>query len=364
MVPQLDLTKQYLSIKEEIDKSVAQVIESGQYILGPEVSALEKEIASYCGAKYGVGVASGTDALKLSLIACGVKSGDEVITTNFSFIATADTIVQVGAVPVFVDINPKTFNIDENAVEKKITSKTKAIVPVHLYGQPAAMDRIMALARERDLKVIEDCAQAIGAEFAGKRVGSFGDAGCLSFFPSKNLGCMGDGGMVVTNDEEVANKVQLLRVHGAKNKYLSTLTGFNSRLDEIQAAVLRVKLKYLDKWTEARQRIAALYNDLLEGSPVQTPHVNLGVRHVFNQYSTRSAKRDELHKWLNEKDIGASVYYPAPFHLQEVFKYLGYQEGDFPESEKAAKEVLSLPIYPELTKQQIEEVTASINTFF
>lgn len=363
MIPQLDLRAQYEAIKDEIDQAVARVVKSGRYILGPEVEALEKEIASYCEAKFGVGVASGTDALEIALVACGVEPGDEVITTTFSFIATADTIVKTGAIPVFTDINPQTFNLDEDKIEHKITAKTKAIVPVHLYGQPAAMDKIMDLAEEYNLKVIEDCAQAIGAEYNGKKVGSLGDAGCLSFFPSKNLGCMGDGGMVVTSNKGLAEKVGLLRVHGQAGKYQSEMIGFNSRLDEIQAAILRVKLKYLDEWTRLRQEKAALYDELLKDSSVKTPYVASGVRHVFNQYTIRTPKRDELNEWLKKKEIGTAIYYPVPFHLQKVFEYLGYKEGSLPEAEKAAKEVLSLPIYPELTEEQIKEVIEAITSF-
>lgn len=363
VVPQLDLRTQYEKIKGQVDQAVARVVKSGRYILGPEVEAFENEIASYCGTKHGVGVASGTDALELALIACGVEPGDEIITTTFSFIATADTIVKAGAIPVFVDISPQTFNINEDKIEHKITTKTKAIVPVHLFGQPAAMDKIIDLAEEYNLKVIEDCAQAIGAEYAGRKVGSLGDAGCLSFFPSKNLGCMGDGGMVVTNNKELAEKVRLLRTHGQAAKYQSEMIGFNSRLDEIQAAILRVKLKYLDEWTRLRQEKAALYDELLKDSSVKTPYVNSDVRHVFNQYTIRTSRRDELDQWLRGKEIGTAIYYPVPFHLQKIFEYLGYKEGSLPEAEKAAKEVLSLPIYPELTEEQIKEVVEAINSF-
>ncbi len=363
MIPKLDLKAQYETIKEEINKAVAKVVKSGQYILGPEVKAFEKEIASYCGTNYAIGVASGTDALLLSLIACGVKPGDEVITTTFSFIATADSIVRAGAIPIFVDINPSTFNVDESKIEPKITVKTKAILPVHLFGQPAAMDKIMELAEKYDLKVIEDCAQALGATVASQKVGSFGSAGCLSFFPSKNLGCMGDGGMVVTNNKEIAEKIRILRTHGANTKYQSEIIGFNSRLDEIQAAVLRVKLKYLDKWIQKRQEISDSYNAGLKDTLVKIPFVDSGVRHVFNQYTIRTAKRDELSQSLEKKNIGSSVYYPTPFHMQEAFKYLGKKEGSFPEAEQAAREVLSLPIYPELTDEQIKELTSSISSF-
>jgi dTDP-4-amino-4,6-dideoxygalactose transaminase len=364
VIPQLDLVAQHKSIKEELDRAIGQVVASGNYILGPNVEALEREVASYCGTAHGVGVASGTDALHLALIACGVKEGDEVITTPFSFIATADTIAQVGAVPVFVDINPRAFNLDENKIEHKITARTKAIVVVHLYGQPARMDKIMTIAEEYGIKVIEDCAQAMGAEFQGRKVGSIGHAGCFSFFPTKNLGCMGDGGMVVTDDDEIAERVRMLRVHGQGKKYQSEILGFNSRLDEIQAAILRVKLKYLDTWNAERQNKASLYSRLLRDAPVVTPLVEEDTKHVFHQYTIRAPRRDELAKELEEKGIGVAIYYPVPFHLQKVFGYLGYQKGALPESEKGAREVLSLPIYPELEDSQVEEVAKEIKAFY
>lgn len=364
MIPQLDLVAQHKSIKEELDKAIGEVVASGNYILGPNVEALEAAVASYLGSAHGVGVASGTDALHLALLACGVKSGDEVITTSFSFIATADTIAHVGAVPVFVDINPQTFNLDESKIEHKITGRTRAIVVVHLFGQPARMDKIMTIAEEYGIKVIEDCAQAMGAEFQGRKVGSIGSAGCFSFFPTKNLGCMGDGGMVVIGDGEIAERVRMLRVHGQGKKYQSEMLGFNSRLDEIQAAVLRVKLRYLDSWNRKRQDRASLYDKLLSDTPVVTPFVEETVKHVFHQYTIRTPKRDELARGLEEKGIGVAIYYPLPFHLQKVFAYLGYKEGALPESEKAAKNVLSLPLYPELEDNQVEEVARKIKAFY
>lgn len=364
MIPQLDLVAQHKSIKEELDKAIGEVVASGNYILGPNVEALEHEVASYLGSAHGVGVASGTDALHLALLACGVKSGDEVITTSFSFIATADTIAHVGAVPVFVDINPQTFNLDESKIEHKITARTKTIVVVHLFGQPARMDKIMTIAEEYGIKVIEDCAQAMGAEFQGRKVGSIGSAGCFSFFPTKNLGCMGDGGMVVTDDGEIAERVRMLRVHGQGKKYQSEMLGFNSRLDEIQAAVLRVKLRYLDGWNRKRQDRASLYDKLLSDTPVVTPFVEENVKHVFHQYTITAPKRAELARGLEEKGIGVAIYYPLPFHLQKVFAYLGYKEGALPESEKAAKNVLSLPLYPELEDNQVEEVARKIKAFY
>jgi dTDP-4-amino-4,6-dideoxygalactose transaminase len=359
-VPQLDLKAQYDSIKDELDAVIARVVKSGRFILGPEVEAFEREIAAYCGAAYAVGVASGTDALELALRACGVDSDDEVITTPFSFIATGEAIVRAGAKPVFIDIEPRTFNIDADKIKPAINAKTKTILPVHLFGQPAAMDKIMTLAEEHNLKVVEDCAQAIGAEFSGRRVGSFGDAGALSFFPSKNLGCLGDGGMVVTNNKEVADRVRLLRAHGQTAKYFSEEFGLNSRLDEIQAAVLRVKLKHLNEWTRLRQKRAAWYNSLLKDSNVQTPYTAPDIGHVYNQYTIRSSCRDELRDQLESKEIGTAVYYPVPFHLQKVFAYLGCQEGGFPEAERACTEALSLPIYPELSEAQVQEVCNAV----
>lgn len=361
MIPLLDLQAQYESIKDEIDNAVQEVLKSGQFILGPHLKALEEEIAAYCDTEYAVGVASGTDALHLSLLACSIGPGDEVITTPFTFIATAEAISQTGAIPIFVDVNPKTFNIDANQIEEKITPKTKAILPVHLYGQPADMDEILAIVRKYSLNVIEDCAQAIGAEYKGKPVGSFGETGCFSFFPSKNLGCYGDGGMVVTNNPEIAEKVRLLRTHGSKQKYYHSLLGFNSRLDEIQAAILRVKLKYLDEWNERRQKVAALYETLLKNSPATTPYLAPERKHVYHQYTIRTVKRDELQEKLREAGVATAIYYPLPLHLQEVYNPLGYTEGSFPESECAAKEALSLPMYPELTEEQISKIASEIN---
>lgn len=362
MIPLVDLTAQYESIKEEIDGAIAGVLESGQLILGPNVKALEEEIASYCGTKYAVGVASGTDALHLLLLALGIREGDEVITTPFTFVATAEAISQTGATPVFVDIDPVTYNINPLQIEKKISSKTKAILPVYLYGQPADMDRIMKLAKSYNLFVVEDCAQAIGAEFQNQKVGSFGNAGCLSFFPSKNLGAYGDGGMVVTNSEVLAEKVRVLRTHGSTQKYYHSLLGFNSRLDELQAATLRVKLKYLDLWTSIRQRKANLYDQLLAELPLSRPIVAEGLSHVYHQYTVRSRERDLLNEALKRNEISSAVYYPLPLHLQRVYEHLGYSVGSLPESERASREVLSLPMYPELENQQIEHIVNVIGS--
>jgi dTDP-4-amino-4,6-dideoxygalactose transaminase len=364
-IPLVDLKAQYDSIRDEIDDAIHRVVRSGQFILGPEVKAFEDEMAAYCSTKYAVGVASCTDALHLALLACGIKPGDEVITTPFTFIATAESIAKCGAKPVFADIDPKTYNIDPTQIESKVTNKTKAILPVHLYGQPAAMDRILELARKHNLKVIEDCAQALGAECKGKKVGSLGDAGCLSFFPSKNLGAYGDGGMVVTDNPEIAETVRILRVHGSKTAYQHVMHGFNSRLDALQAAILRVKLKHLDSWNELRHSKAVLYTRLL--SPIdgiEPPHFDKNYKSSCNYYTIRlkdsRLNRNELRKHLESKGIQTAVYYPLSIHLQEVYKYLGYKPGDFPQSEQAQEQVLTLPMYPELSEERIEEVAREI----
>ena len=365
-IPLVDLKAQYNSIKADIDGVVRRVIERGEFILGNEVKAFETEVAKYLGVKYAVGVASGTDALHLALLACGIGSGDEVITTPFTFIATAEAITQCGAVPVFADIEPKAYNINPAKIESKITKKTRAILPVHLYGQAADMDAILRLAKKYNLKVIEDCAQAMGAEYKGKKVGSLTDAGCLSFFPSKVLGAYGDGGMIITNDSEIAEKVGMLRNHGGKNKYYSLMSGFNSRLDELQAAVLRVKLRHLDKWIELRRQKVHLYSSFFrQMDGIQIPFVSPNNYHIFNYYTIRvdGAKRDELRQHLNDRGIAAAVYYPLSLHLQKVYESSGYKLGDFPESEKAQEEVLSLPIYPELMEGQINRIAGIIADF-
>ncbi len=362
----VDLKAQYNSIKDEINEAIQRVLQSGQFILGPEVETFESEIAAYCQANYAVGVASGTDALHLTLIACGIKPGDEVITTPFTFVATTEAICKCGATPVFVDIDPRTYNIDSTQIEPKITGKTRAILPVHLYGQSAHMDPILELAAKYNLRVIEDCAQALGAEHKGRRVGSMGDAGCLSFFPSKILGAYGDGGAVVTNNQEVSERIKMLRLHGCKQKYYYTIAGYNSRLDSIQAAILRVKLRHLDRWIELRQQKAQLFNRLLSKidliEPVHTAWYN---KHIFNYYTIRlvgsKENRDELVKFLGSKGISTAIYYPLSLHLQEVYKSLGYKIGDFPVSEQAQDQVLSLPIYPEMSEEQIGEIVDAIS---
>lgn len=363
MIPLADPTAEYLALKDEIDKALLDTAVSGRYILGPQVEMLEREIAGYTQVAHAVGVASGTDALKLALTACGVNPGDEVVTTPFSFIATADAISGIGAVPVFADIDPATFNLDSALVAPLITDRTRAIVPVHLFGQPADMPAIVALAREHDLAVVEDAAQAIGAKVGENKVGSLGTAGAFSFFPSKNLGCLGDGGMVTTDDPNIAERVRRLRVHGAGAKYLHDELGYNSRLDEIQAAVLRVKLTRLEEWTEIRRELAGLYDELLTGAgagELTTPHVAPGVRHVYNQYTILSDDRDDLAERLRRRDIASTVYYPRPLHLQKAFRFLGHETGAFPNAEAAAGRVLSLPMYPFLGAEGVREVAGAL----
>lgn len=364
-VPLLDLKMQYAAIRKEVEASLSKVIENQDFILGAEVLNLEKEVAAYCGVKYGVGVASGTDALILSLRALDIGPGDEVITTPFTFFATAESISIVGAKPVFADIDPKTYNIDPLLIEAKITKKTKAIMPVHLYGQCADMDPIMDIAKKHGLKVIEDNAQAIGAEYKGKRSGSMGDMGALSFFPSKNLGAFGDAGMVVTNDEKLAQRVKVLRVHGSSARYIHSEIGLNSRIDNLQAAVLRIKLKYLDRWLEARSENADFYNGRLKGLPVVTPHVPACNSHTYHQYTLRvKSDRDKLMKHLLDNGIETRTYYPIPLHQQECYKSLAYKPGDMGESVNAAKEVFSIPAFPEMTLEQKRYVADTISGFF
>lgn len=357
-VPLLDLKAQYASIRGEVREALDRVMESQQFILGPEVEAFEQEIAAYCRCRYAIGVSSGTDALLVVLMALGLQSGDEVITPSFSFFATAGAIARLGGKPVFVDIDPATFNIDPAEIEAKITSRTRAILPVHLFGQMADMAAIAKIAAKHKLPVIEDAAQAIGAERDGKRAGSVGLAGCLSFFPSKNLGAFGDAGMVTTNDAALAERVRMLRMHGYRSRYVNELLGGNFRLDAMQAAVLRVKLRYLDRWTEARQRNAAEYRKLLPKSVV-LPLENPG-RHIYNQFVIRHSRRDDLMASLKQQGIGCEVYYPVPSHLQPCFSGLGHHTGDFPVSEQACRESLALPIYPELPPEMLQRVSAAV----
>ncbi|MDH7481705.1 MAG: DegT/DnrJ/EryC1/StrS family aminotransferase [Armatimonadota bacterium] len=363
-VPMADLRAQYQSIRSDIDKAVQTVMENGRYILGENVAALEKEIAEYCGSAYGIGVASGTDALALSLKALGVKAGDEVITTPFTFVATVEVIALLGARPIFVDIDPKTFNISPTLLEDKITPKTKVIMPVHLYGQAADMTSILEVARRHNVHVVCDGAQAIGAEHKGKPIGCYGDMVTLSFFPTKNLGAAGDGGMVLTNNQELAEKVKYLRFHGSGGTYSYKHIGYCSRLDELQASILRAKLPYLDGWNERRRNNAAIYNELFADACISIPIEQPGNKHVYHQYTIRTTQRDELRSYLKSAGIETGIYYPTPLHYEEAYRYLGYKEGDFPEAEKAAREVLSLPVFPELTEQQLAHVAATIRTFF
>jgi dTDP-4-amino-4,6-dideoxygalactose transaminase len=363
-IPLLDLKAQYATIKPEIDAAVAEVFESQHFILGPKVEQCEKAIAAYSQCSYGIGVSSGSDALLACLMAENVGPGDEVITTPFSFFATAGAIARLRATPVFVDIDPSTYNFDPSQISAKITSKTRAIIPVHLYGQMADMDPVMQLASQHNLVVIEDAAQAIGAEYKGQRAGSIGHYGCFSFFPSKNLGGGGDGGMVVTNDAQRAEKIRCLRAHGAKPKYYHKIVGGNFRLDALQAAIVSAKLPHLDGWTAARQHNAKRYDQLFgeTGLPIGLPAVVTN-RHIFNQYVISVAKRGELQAYLKQQGVGTEVYYPVPLHLQECFAYLGYRAGTLPESERAAKETLALPIQPELTEPQARFVVECVREF-
>ncbi len=366
-VPLLDLKAQYATMRDEIREAIDRVVESQYFILGPEVKALEEEIAAYSQCEYGIGVSSGTDAILVCLMALNLKPGDEVITTPYTFFATAGCVTRLGAKPVFVDIDPDTYNIDPSQIEAAITDRTRAIMPVHLYGQTADMEPIMNIAQRHDLVVIEDAAQAIGSEYNERRAGSIGHFGCFSFFPSKNLGGFGDGGMVVTNDPELYEKVNILRKHGSKPKYYHHVVGGNFRLDAIQAAVLRVKLKDLDSWSDARQRNADIYRRLFSQASIPNlvmPIEQSGYRHIYNQFIIRCPHRDELMAHLKEHKIGCAIYYPVPMHLQKCFADLGYQEGDFPISEQAAKETLAIPIYPELTEEMQARVVEVIAEFY
>ena len=401
-VPILDLVRQYQSIKPEIDAAMLRVVGSGRFILGPEVEALEREVATFCGAKAAIAVASGTDALLLSLRALGIGPGDRVILPSFTFFATAGVVHNVGATPVFADVDRRTFNLAPDSVrailkDKRQAKAIKAIIPVHLYGQMADMDELMEIATEHKLAVVEDAAQAIGAEYFSRtepassleprtpnpeprtgspqatshtpqaaKAGTIGHLGCFSFFPTKNLGAYGDAGMIVTNDDALAERVRILRVHGSKPKYYHKLIGYNSRLDALQAAILRTKLPHLKEWTAARQRIADRYDRLLSGiDGIETPYRAPGRTHIFHQYTIRVAggRRDALQKFLKEKEIGTEVYYPLPLHLQECFQSLGYRSGSLPESERASHDVLSLPIFPELRDEEQDHVVEAIKAF-
>lgn len=360
MIPLVDLTVQYQSIQSEIDNAIHQVLKSGHFILGPNVAAFEQEVATYLGVKHSIGVASGTDALVIALRALGIGSGDEVILPAYTFFATAGAIMLVGAHPVFVDVYPDTYCLNIQDVVNRITPKTKAIIPVHLYGSPADMSPLMEIANEHDIKVIEDNAQAFGAEYQGKKTGSIGHLGCLSFFPTKNLGGYGDGGMVVTNDDELATRLRALRTHGWKKKYYPEVLGYNSRLDELQAAILRVKLHHVDAWNEQRRRIAYLYTDKLSKLGIVTPGDAQHTRHVYHLYTVRFKQRDQIKNALKTNGIASDIYYPCPPHLADPCRSLGYQIGDFPFADAASREVLSIPLYPEMSDEQVSFVIETI----
>ncbi|KUG23453.1 aminotransferase, degt/dnrj/eryc1/strs family [hydrocarbon metagenome] len=361
MIPMVDLKRQYYNLKNEIDAAISDVLEQTHFILGPNVSALETEVAAYHDLPYAAGVANGTDALLLALRACGIGAGDEVITTPFTFIATAEVIALLGATPVFVDISPETYNLDCSRIAEKITTKTKAVIPVHLFGHPADMAPVMKIAATHNLKVIEDCAQAFGAKYNGQKVGTIGDVGCFSFFPSKNLAGYGDGGMVITNNEEIAGQVKMLRNHGSAKRYYHQKIGYNSRLDEIQAAIIRVKLKKIDQFNEARRRNAASYCAAIKSKDIILPTTSSGCEHVYHQFTIRAKNRDVLAGALQKKDIASAVYYPVPLHQQEVFLNLYNVSVKLPQSEKCAQEVLSLPMFPELSREEIRFIADVIN---
>ncbi|HIE51175.1 MAG TPA: DegT/DnrJ/EryC1/StrS family aminotransferase [Armatimonadetes bacterium] len=364
-VPMLNLPAQHAPFQAELEAAVQAVLRGGQFILGKEVAAAEEEIAAYCGARYGIGVASGTDALVLSLRALGIGRGDEVITSTFTYVATAQAITSAGAKPVFVDIDPLTYNLDPAQVEAAITPRTAAFIPVHLFGQCADMEPLLALAQTHGLAVIEDAAQAIGARYRGRGAGTMGQTGCLSFYPTKNLGGAGDGGMILTNDPALAEKLRLLRLHGRTGDYYYELDGHNSRLDEIQAAILRVKLKRLATWTAQRQRHAALYDELLADLPeVHTPPVAPGNEHVYHLYSIRAEGRDVLREWLRERGIATAVYYPLPLHLQPIYESLGQPPGSLPVAEAVCRDIVSLPVAPELGEESIRTVAAAVREFY
>ncbi|MFA6431132.1 MAG: DegT/DnrJ/EryC1/StrS family aminotransferase [Candidatus Margulisiibacteriota bacterium] len=358
-----DLKRQNKALETELDNAIKSVVDSGSYILGKNVSALENEFASLVGTKFAIAVASGTDALHLALRAAGVAPGDEVITSPFTFVATAEAIIYCGAIPVFADIDPETFNLDASALKKKITKKTRAILPVHLYGQACNMAEITYIAKEKELLIIEDCAQATGAKYNETQVGAFGDAGCFSFFPTKNIGCFGDGGMVTTNSEKTAQEIKVLRGHGSRKTYHYDLIGYNSRLDELQAAILRVKLPFLNTYLEKRRETARLYNAAFKALPLLCPKEIAGGYHTYNQYTLRYKDRDKLASHLKEAGIASMVYYPLSLHLQKAFESFGYKIGDFPGAELAQSEVISLPIFPELSKEEINATISSVLQF-
>jgi dTDP-4-amino-4,6-dideoxygalactose transaminase len=359
-IPLIDLVAQYRAIKLEIDETIQQVLEDGQFILGPNVAALEQEVAAYLGVKHAVGVASGTDALVLALRALGIGLGDEVLVPAYTFFATAEAVMLVGATPVFVDIESDTYCLDVQQVAKRISARTKAVIPVHLYGHPADMTPLLELVRTYGLKVIEDNAQSFGAEYCGHKTGGLGDVGCLSFFPTKNLGAYGDGGMVVTSDSEVAERVRMLRTHGWRGKYHPEMIGYNSRLDELQAAALRVKLRHLDAWNERRRDLAQQYTEQLSSLSIGVPFEAPQARHVYHLYVIRVKERDKVQQCLKEAGIASGVYYPQPLHLTEPCRSLGFKEGDLPVAEQTSQETLAIPLYPEISAEQLQEVVAAL----
>lgn len=387
MIPAMNVTRQYASIQDELDKAALDVLHGGQYILGKTVEDFERTFASYCGVQYAVGVGNGSDALVMALKACGVKPGDEVITTAMSFSATAEAITSIGATPIFVDCTRDTFCIDPSEIEKKVTNKTKAIIPVHLYGQCANMDAINKIAEVHRLKVIEDCAQAAGATYKGKKAGSLGDVGCVSFFPTKNLGCAGDGGTIVTNNESIYRQCRAFRSHGSgldglytygiqngvevneedvdfngnQPKYFNFVTGYNSRLDALQAAILSVKLPYLDSWNERRREIAKQYDEKITNSAISKPVVADDNTHIYYVYTITTEKRDELRKYLKQNEITSGVYFPVPFHIQKVYEGLGYKNGDMPNAEFVGNHSMVLPMFPELKQEEIDKVIKTVN---
>lgn len=387
MIPAMNVTRQYESIRGEIDKAVLEVLHNGQYILGKTVEEFESAFADYCGVKYAVGVGNGSDALVMALRACNVKSGDEVITTAMSFSATAEAITSVGATPVFVDCTRDSYCINPSEVEKKISNKTKAIIPVHFHGQCADMDAINGIAKEHGIKVVEDCAQAAGATYKGKKAGSLGDVGCVSFFPTKNLGCAGDGGIIVTNDESIYRQCRAFRVHGSGldglytygvqtgtevsedtmdfngnlPKYYNFVQGYNSRLDAIQAAILSVKLPYLEVWNDRRREIAKQYDDRITNPAIKKPVIAEGNTHIYYVYTISTDKRDELREYLKQNEITSGVYFPVPFHLQKVYENLGYKKGDMPNAEFVGEHTMVLPMFPELTQEEIDKVIETVN---
>lgn len=360
-IQMVDTGTQYQKIKSEIDNAIHSVIDSTQFIQGPAVKKFETNVEKYLGTKHAIGCASGTDALQIAMMALDIKPGDEIITTPFTFVATTETIAILGAVPVYVDIEPATFNIDVSKIEAKITPKTKAIMPVHLYGQPCDMDPIMKIAEKHGLFVIEDAAQAMGACYKDKMICTIGHIGCISFYPSKNLGAFGDGGMLTTNDNDLAEKIRMIISHGSKRKYYHETLGVNSRLDSIQAAILDVKLKYLDKYCEARYNAAMKYNGKFKGI-FETPYIMPGVKHIFHQYSIRVKNRDEMMEFLKSQGIPSMIYYPVPLHMQEAYKY-DYKQGDYPVSEEIAKDIISLPMHTELTDEEIDFIASKVIEF-